>query len=79
MTKTEFLLAFQDLLGREGIVNIDDTLADLEEWDSLAMMSVIAWFDKHISITLNFNQLKALQTVVDIIALSKNTGKEIVE
>jgi len=78
MKKEAFLVEFQDLLGCEDPIGLNDTLADLEEWDSLAMMSVIAWFDKHISITLSFTQLRGLQTVVDVIALSKNTGKEIV-
>lgn len=43
----KFIPIFQDLLQRDEPVFATDTLADMEEWDSLAIMALIAWFDKN--------------------------------
>lgn len=69
MQLSEFLLTFQDLLQREEPVAAEDALADIEEWDSLAIMSTIAWFDRQLGIKLTFKDFKELKTVADIAAL----------
>ena len=66
----EFLTEFQDLLQRDDPLSPDSRLEDLDEWDSLAIMAVIAWFDKQFGRTLNFGNFKGLQTVADVAALS---------
>lgn len=70
MQLKEFLTEFQDLLQRDDPLSPDSRLEDLDEWDSLAIMAVIAWFDKRFGRTLNFGNFKGLQTVADVAALS---------
>lgn len=70
MQLKEFLTEFQDLLQRDDPLSPDSRLEDLDEWDSLAIMAVIAWFDKRFGLTLNFGNFKGLKTVADVAALS---------
>ena len=72
MTKSEFLVAFQDVLQRDEPVKETDVLEDYEEWDSLSKMAVMAYFKKHFSIVIGLDQLGKLQTVADIIALAED-------
>lgn len=72
MTKSEFLVAFQDVLQRDEPVKETDVLAEFEEWDSLSKMAVMAYFKKHFSIVIGLDQLGKLQTVADIIALAED-------
>lgn len=51
-----------------------DTLLDsLEEWDSLAIMGVVAMLDKHFDVQLKADDIAALKTVEDIL---KHMGKD---
>lgn len=70
MTKSEFLIAFQDVLQRDEPVMETDVLDEFEEWDSLSKMAVMAYFKKNFSINISLDQLGKLQTVADIIALA---------
>ena len=70
MTKSEFLIAFQDVLQRDEPVMATDVLDEFEEWDSLSKMAVMAYFKKNFSINISLDQLGKLQTVADIIALA---------
>ena len=46
MTRKEFLEKLQDVLERDEEITEDMVLADMEEWDSLAAMAVMAFFNK---------------------------------
>lgn len=70
MQLTEFLLELQDLLQRDEPLAAGDALADLEEWDSLAVMATIAWFDRQFGKKLTFKDFKSLKHVSDIAALA---------
>lgn len=64
-----FLEELQDLLQRDAPIHLENILTDMEEWDSLAIMSLIAWFDKRQGISLTFNHFKTIITVADLVAL----------
>lgn len=70
MQLTEFLLVFQDILQRDEPLAAGDALADIEEWDSLAVMATIAWFDRNLGKKLTFRDFKGLKSVADIAALA---------
>lgn len=70
MTQAEFLEAFQNILQCESAVTSDSLLKEMEEWDSLAYMATIAFFDLHFSKRLTFENLIPCQTVADIMKLS---------
>lgn len=71
MTKTDFFSELQDLLQTEAPIGENDELAALEEWDSIAFMVIIAYFDKHFGIKITFEDLASCKTPADLILLSK--------
>jgi len=70
MLKSVFLEDLRDLLQRDDPIDPDMELQNIEEWDSLAMMSCIAYFDKHFSVKTTIAQFTQLRTISDLIALS---------
>lgn len=45
-------------------------LAHMEEWHSLTIMALIAWFDKNFNLPLTFPDFQALRAVADVAALA---------
>ena len=70
MTKNEFLNALQDMLQTDAELSEDTALAGLEEWDSLAFMVLIAFFDKNFAKKLTFDNLCACKTPAALIDLA---------
>lgn len=61
---------FRDVFDDEAIVLSRDTTAnDLEDWDSLAQISLLVAIDKEFSIKLDLADIKLLKNVGDIIDL----------
>lgn len=71
MTQEDFLLSFQDVLQTEETIHPDTKFHNLEDWDSLAAMALIAFFDRNFAISLTFEHFASCVTVADIMALSK--------
>lgn len=70
MTKKEFLLELEDVLQTEITLTEDLDLDDLEEWDSLSSMAIMAYYKKHFGIDVSLNDLKQIKTVKDLIHLA---------
>lgn len=70
MTRADFLARLQELLQTDTALEADTTLWDMEEWDSLAFMVLIAFFDKQFGIRLTFDAIKACATPADVISLA---------
>lgn len=70
MKKADFLVELEDILQREKPCKENDNLSDYEEWDSLSVMSVMAYYDKNFSKKLSLDDCKALKTVKDLIKLA---------
>jgi len=70
MNRTEFLIAIDDILELdEGTLKGPEILADLDEWDSLAFLSVIAMADDEFDIVIEGERLEKIQTVEDLVGL----------
>ena len=52
----------------------NDILKNYEEWDSLAQMALVAYFDKNFNKKLSMNDFEKLKTVTDLMKL---TGENI--
>jgi acyl carrier protein len=52
-----------------GSVKETDRLTDLEGWDSIGAISLIAMIDEHYQVTLDAKKMWACQTVGDLVAL----------
>ena len=70
MKKEEFLLALEDVLQMEDPLTEDQILTELDEWDSLSKMAVMAYYKKNFGITINLNDLKDIQSVQDLIEIA---------
>ena len=68
MTKEEFLAEMQDVLQTEVALTADTDLADLAEWDSLAMMATMVFFDKKLGVKVGIRDFKAMNTMADLMA-----------
>lgn len=70
MTKQEFITLFEELLEVEpGTISGDETLEELEGWNSLATVSFIAMADEHLGITPAPQKIEASKSVQDLIEL----------
>ena len=72
MTTSQFLEDFQSMLQRDEPVSVHEVLNDMEEWDSLALMAAISFFDLHFEIRLTFETLGTCRTVGDVMALTQD-------
>lgn len=71
MTKKEFLVEFQEMLQRDDPVQEETLLASLAEWDSVARMVLIAFFDRTFGQRITFDAFNACRTVADLMALAQ--------
>ena len=74
MDKTQILAdvqeIFRDVIDNEEIVITPETVADdIEEWDSLAKLSLIVMMDDECGKTVTNDVIKGLKTVKDIMDL----------
>lgn len=74
MNKKDFLSDLEDILQREESCEENDILKNYEEWDSLAQMALVAYFDKNFNKKLSMNDFEKLKTVTDLMKL---TGENI--
>lgn len=70
MTRNEFLTALQDMLQTDVELQADTPLAGLEEWDSLAFMVLIAFFDKNFGKKLTFEDLTSCKDPAALMLLA---------
>lgn len=70
VTIENFLKDFQNLLQCDEPVSMDTLLEDIAEWDSLAVMTCIAYLEKKFGITTTVASYKKLRAVADIAALA---------
>ncbi|KAF0200333.1 MAG: acyl carrier [Bacteroidetes bacterium] len=64
----KFIELFKETLEiEEDIVNTETKFRELEQWDSLAFLSVIAMIDEEYDIVIEGNDFKKLVTVNDLI------------
>lgn len=67
MTKAEFLEKLQDIFERDNEITEDMVLEEMDEWDSLSAMAVMAFFNKTLSITLLPAEVREMKTVAELV------------
>lgn len=69
MKLREKLALIEEVLDvEEGSLSPETELADVDEWDSIAALSLIVMLDEKFEKTVSGAQIKALETVNDILA-----------
>lgn len=70
MNKQQFLNALEDILELEqNTLSGQEVLLDIDQWDSLAFLSVIAMADEHFDIVIQGDKLEKINTVNDLVSL----------
>lgn len=70
MKNNEILSEIKEALQTEDELNVDMLLEDIEEWDSLAIISIASLYEQLFSKTISSDEIKACVTVGDLINLS---------
>lgn len=66
MNREQFLEEMVDVLQTEDEITMDTVLEDLEEWDSLSIMSTMAFLDKNFGVKTSMTDYKGMKTIEDI-------------
>ena len=67
LTKEKFIEELTEILQTDEKLNEQTILNDIEEWDSVAKISLISFFDSKFNIDLKSKQIEEFKTVKDII------------
>lgn len=67
----EFLMELRDILQTEATLEMSTRLGELEEWDSLSQMAVMAWFDRRLGKKVAFNLIQNCSTVLELAKLAE--------
>ncbi|STQ85560.1 acyl carrier protein [Helicobacter muridarum] len=71
----KIIAKLEELLDVESI-NENDLLENFEDWDSLSIISFIAFLDKEYSVNLYTNELQQAKTIKDLLQLIKDKQDE---
>ena len=69
MTAEEFVKKLEDIMDTDVELKLSTKLADVEDWDSLSMVSFFSFCDSKLGIRLAPEQIKSAQTVEDLFKL----------
>lgn len=69
MTKIELLEEIKETLQRDEEISLEMQLEDIEEWDSLASISMISLYDQLFQVVVTADKLKECKTINDLIEL----------
>jgi acyl carrier protein len=72
MTRTEFLLEMDELLGlQSGTLRGDEKLEDLQNWDSTALIGMIALAESANDAQISPDEVVGCSTVADLLRLAR--------
>ncbi len=73
MESKEFIEKFAETIEVEDAAGLtmDTEFRELDEWSSLAGLSVIAMFDEEFGVELNIPDFKAAKTIADLFKLAQ--------
>ena len=69
MTINEFMVKLAELIEIEDDLSLDSNLKDYEEFDSMAIMSLVAFIHKNFGKQFNARQLNQVDTVESLVEL----------
>jgi acyl carrier protein len=74
MLINEFISELKEELELESTLELTTNIKELEEWDSLAAMVLIAYISRSFNVTMNANdieQITTVQTIIDFVGTEK--------
>ena len=70
MNKEDFIKKLVELMDTEAQINLSTRLADVEDWDSLSMVSFFSFCNTTATRKVLPDEIKAAQTVEDLFKLA---------
>ena len=70
MTAEEFISKLVELMDTQAAINLSTRLADVEDWDSLSMVSFFSFCNTTLSRKVSPDEIKAALTVGDLFKLA---------
>ena len=70
MTAEEFISKLVELMDTEAAINLSTRLADVEDWDSLSMVSFFSFCNTTLSRKVSPDEIKSALTVEDLFKLA---------
>lgn len=70
MTAEKFIAKLAELMDTETALDLSTKLADVEDWDSLSMVSFFSFCNTTLGKKISPEQIKAAQTVEDLFRLT---------
>ncbi len=70
MTRDEMIEAIAEVIDTEATLTPETPLESLEEYDSVAVLSLMSWFDE-LGISVAPKDFEGLKTVADLLALAE--------
>ncbi len=67
MDKKEFIEKLKDIMQTDSEIDENTELETIEEWDSIAKISLISFMDSEFKISLNGADIEEFKTVSDIL------------
>jgi acyl carrier protein len=78
MTRQDLLLQMDEILGvRPGTIRGTEPLDELENWDSMALISFIAMAEQISGANVSLNQVVNCATVADLLKIAKLDGESV--
>lgn len=74
MTAEEFIRELTELMDTEATLELSTKLADVEDWDSLSMVSFFSFCNSKLSRKVTPEQIKSAQTVEDLFKLTEGAA-----
>lgn len=74
MNLSEFIENFKDILDEPELVELTENTSfkDIDEWDSLTNLSLIAMIDSEYNVNLNSDDINNSETILDLVNLIKS-------
>ncbi|MCB5259624.1 MAG: phosphopantetheine-binding protein [Candidatus Cloacimonetes bacterium] len=69
MTTNEFMVQLADLIEIDDALSLESNLKDYDEYDSMAIMSLVAFVHKNFGKQFNARQLNQVDTVESLVEL----------
>jgi len=74
ISPNNFIIAFADAIDKEvDLIKVEDSFRDYDEWDSIALLSLVAMLDDNYSVIIPRDVFEKLLTVKDLIDQVNNS------
>ena len=70
----DFIISFADAIDRDAsLIKVEDNFRDYEEWDSIALLSLLVMLDDNYSVSIPREIFERLETIQDFIDQINNS------